>query len=376
MIRKNKPHCYPLILMILLFTFIAGGIIRADEPGITTAEIEEKVQFLMEKGKIPGLCLVIIRGEEIPYVKGFGYANLEEKLPVTADTLFELASCSKAFTGLAIMQLAEAGQIHLQDPVSKYLPWFSVELADQKPEITLRHLLHHTSGIPTNSIARIPQSNDIDALEQTIKAIVGSKLNRLPGKQYEYATINYDILGLIIREVSGKSFKEYMEYYVFKPLGLSPHTQVGAPRDNPLMATGYKIGFFKPREYAAPVFRGNYPAGYIVSNGSDIARWLRIQLGLVKTDLSDLIPKTHIPDMSVDPDRSEFSSYAAGWIVYQFKNKVMYHSGLNPNFTGFIGFDPGKQLGIAVLANSNSTFTSFIGKNVMNLLSGPPKSFL
>jgi len=335
----------------------------------------------MDKGKIPGLCLVIVRGKNTPYIKGFGYADLEKKLPVTADTLFELASCSKAFTGLAIHQLQAAGDIRLDEPVSTYLPWFFVEYEGERPQITLRHLLHHTSGIPTDSISRIPQTNAGSALEQTVKAIVGIELNHPPGKQFQYATVNYDILGLVMQEVTGKSYEEYMKYYVFKPLGLSRHTQVGTPKNNPLMATGYKIGFFEPRKYDAPVFRGNYPAGYIVSNGSDMARWLRIQLGLVKTDLTPLMEKTHTPDLSVLPDDSDFTSYGSGWIVYQYRNKVMYHGGLNPNFTSFISFDPGRQLGIALLANSNSNFTAFTAKNIMNLLSGrkentnyPPQS--
>ena len=221
-----------------------------------------------------------------------------------------------------------------------------------------------------NSIARIPQSNSSNALEQTVRAIAGMKLHHLPGKQYEYASVNYDILGLIIQEVRGKSYEEDMEDDIFTPLGLSRNTRVGVPKDDPLMAAGYKIGFFKPRRYTAPLFRGNNPAGYIVSNGNDMARWLRIQLGLVKTELSPLIPESHQPDLSVNPDQTEFTSYGAGWIVYQFKNKVMYHSGLNPNFTSFISVDPGNKLGVAVLANSNSSFSEHIGKNVMNLLSG------
>jgi putative ATP-binding cassette transporter len=368
MIKEKSWRYY--IAIVFLLSSIFNLLVYGEGPPITIAEIEEKVQTLMKKGNIPGLCLVIIQGEEIPYVKGFGYASLEDKVPVNAETLFELASCSKAFTGLAVLRLEEEGSIHLDDPVSKYLPGFFTEFAGKRPGITLRQLLHHTSGIPMNSIARIPQSSSSDALEQTVKTITGIKLNRLPGKQYEYATINYDILGLIIQEVSGRSFEEYMKDYIFTPLGLSRNTRVGVTEDNPSMATGYKIGFFKPRKYTAPVFRGNNPAGYIVSNGNDIARWLRIQLGSVKTDLSTLIPKSHNPDLSVNPDQTEFSSYGAGWIVYQFKDKVMYHNGLNPNFTSFISVDPGKQLGVAVLANSNSSFTDHIGKDVMNLLSG------
>ena len=204
---ENRWQFY--IGILLLLVGISHGAVYGEVPSM--AEIEAKVQSLMEKGDIPGLCLVIVRGDEIPYIKGFGYANLAEKKPVTAETLFELASCSKAFTGLAVLRLAEEGLIHLDDPVSSYLPWFSPEFDGKRQEITLRQLLHHTSGIPMNSIARIPQSNSSNALEQTVRAIAGMKLHHLPGKQYEYASVNYDILGLIIQEVRGKSYEEDME---------------------------------------------------------------------------------------------------------------------------------------------------------------------
>ena len=370
MIKENGLGYYFTMVLLVLIIFSINLFVYGENQTISIGEIEQKVQFLMEKGDIPGLCLVIVRGEEPPYIKGFGYADVEDKVPVTPDTLFELASCSKAFTGLAVVQLEEAGLLRLDNPVSRYLPWFYVEYEKKKPEITLRQLLHHTSGIPVSSVSRIPQTNAENALEQTVKAIVGIKLNHPPGKQFEYATVNYDILGLIIQEVSGKSYEEYMEHYVFKPLGLSRHTQVGPPRNNPLMAAGYKIGFFAPRKYEAPLFRGNNPAGYIISNGNDMARWLRIQMGLVKTDLSPLLKKTHAPDLSVLPDESDFTSYGIGWIVYQYKSKVMAHGGVNPNFTSSVCFDPDRKLGIAILANSNSTYTSFISKNLMNLLSG------
>jgi putative ATP-binding cassette transporter len=130
---------------------------------IPSARIEKKVRELMEDGDIPGLSLVIVKGDQV-YTRGFGYADVEKESPVTSDTLFELASTSKAFTAVAVLHLEKEGLLKLDAPVSKYLPWFYVYYNDEKHPITLRQLLHHTSGIPTRTISLIPPGNADGAL--------------------------------------------------------------------------------------------------------------------------------------------------------------------------------------------------------------------
>lgn len=359
---------------LVLFTFFLTSLFSAVSTGegkeskSDLEEIEKNVKNWMKAGKMPGLTLVIIRDYQSVFIKGYGYADLETKRPVDDETLFELGSCSKSFTALAALQLEEKGLINLDYPVSDYLPWFFVKYSNQECSITIRQLLHHTSGIPWETLSRIPQTNSKGALEQTVRNIAGIELNNMPGKQYKYASINYDIVGAVIEKVSGKSYEEYMEDYVFTPLGLT-HTSVGNEKKEPFMASGYKRGFFQPRKYDPPFFRGNNPAAYIVSNGKDIARWLRFHMGLIETDFNSLIQKSHLPDLTVDPSRN-LASYAMGWIVHQFKSSQIFHSGANPNFTAYIGFNPKKKIGAAVLSNCNSPFTSFIGHSVMKLLNG------
>ena len=115
-------------------------------------ELEKNVKKWMKAGKIPGLTLVIIGSDEPVFIKGYGYADLDKKTPVTEETLFELASCSKSFTALAALQLERKDLINLDSPVSDYFPWFYVTFNNQEYKITLRQLLHHTSGIPWESV--------------------------------------------------------------------------------------------------------------------------------------------------------------------------------------------------------------------------------
>jgi cyclic peptide transporter len=361
------------LFVFLFFTVCSiSFFITASEPESVFKSAEETInRLLAANNEIPGLAVAIVNGDGAVYVKGFGYADLEKKVPVTADTLFELGSCSKAFTALAVLRLEKQGLLDLDKPVSHYLSWFRVRYDNRAYPVTLRQLLHHTSGIPVNTISAIPEGADDAALERTVKKVSGIALNHAPGKTFEYATVNYDVLGLVVQEVSGMPFEDYLAQKVLSPLGLS-HTVVGVDRVKPpaVKATGYKTGFFAPRKYDPPVFRGNNPAGYVISNGKDMGRWLQLQLGRLETDLEALIHRSHEPDNSVRPDSARATSYGMGWVVDPYESRLVFHSGLNPNFTAYVILQPQNGAGIAVMANSNSAYTYYIGERLMDVLYG------
>ncbi|WP_434756638.1 cyclic peptide export ABC transporter [Paenibacillus amylolyticus] len=337
----------------------------------------------MKDGKIPGASVVIVEGNKTLYSKGFGYSNLKEKRAVNSKTLFELGSVSKAFTALGIRKLEKDGLIHLDDPVNMYIPWFQMkyvgnhrgETIDGYVDITLRQLLHHTSGIPFNSIGDIPIDESDDALEKTVRTQVGKKLEFYPGEKYLYATINYDILGLVIKNVSQMPYEDYMKKHVIEALGIN-NTYLS--RDEAAkydLADGYKVKFLKQFEYAAPTYRGNTPAGYIITNAEDLAKWIKIQLGteVPITFDKDLIEISHLPDRTVDPS-NDGSSYASGWSVYQSGGGKIAHDGSNPNYSSEVTFRPQFQYGIGILTNSNSEYTNAIANGIDNIILGvPPK---
>ncbi|MEL7147796.1 MAG: serine hydrolase, partial [Bacteroidota bacterium] len=275
--------------------------------------------------------------------------------------------CSKAFTGLAFMHLVKEQNVNLDAPVTDYLPWLKMTFEEEEVPVTLRQFLHHTSGVPWSSISKIPQSDAPDALEQTIKGLVGTELDEKPGKAFNYATINYDVLALVIEVVSQQSFESYLAENVLEPLQLNA-TTIGVPLDSAKMARGYKIGFFGAREYDAPAFKGNNAAGYVVTNAEDLARWLQFQMGLIDHELFELAQQTHVRDETVP--LHNMSSYAGGWNISLDGKGEIYHSGLNPNFTSFIVFRPEKKLGIALLANSNSSYTSTIAQKLLKIADG------
>lgn len=324
------------------------------------------IRELMKQGKIPGVSIVVIDGEENVFIKSFGYADREKKIPVTSGTLFELASCSKAFTALGVLRLEQDGRVDIDEPVSAYLPWFYTTYWFRKTRaITLRHCLYHTSGIYWKSIADIPPGDRPDSLERTVRNIVGIRLRYPPGRRYSYATVNYDILGAVIETVSGMCFEDYMRQEVFEPLGLN-HTRVGVEKGEHLMSAGYKAGLLWPSRFNSPPYRGNAPAGYIVSNAVDIARWMRHQLGLEDSPLAPLIRRTHEPDQSVPRNWVTGGYSGQGWQLDE--DGRLGFKGVNPSFTCEIILSPQRKRAVAVLSNCSSNNTFILMRYIRLLL--------
>jgi CubicO group peptidase (beta-lactamase class C family) len=331
------------------------------------SRINQRVEAIMHKGKIPGLSLVVIKDGKIFIEKGYGYANLEKGTSVTPETLFEIGSTTKAFTALAILKLAKENQIDLQAPISAYLSWFYCHYQGHRVPITVQDCLYHTSGIPFQTIARIPISTSDQAIEETVKRIQGVELLFLPSQQFHYATINFDILGLLIQTISGQSYESYIEQHILKPLGLAHSTfDRQTAYLHPLMATGYKIEFLNPRPFLAPPYRGNTPAGYLISNIRDISHWLLHQIDF-SSALGDIIMQSHKPNRSLFAF-GENIFYGAGWLVFNTDHgDIFAHTGNNPNFSSYFSILPEKKIGVGILANVNSAYTLGLGQAITAL---------
>lgn len=334
-----------------------------------TVKIEKFIEENMNEGKIPGLSVTIVKDDKTVYQKGIGYSDVDGKKPVTSKSLFEIGSNSKAFTALGILSLEKNGQVNLNDQVTKYLSWLEVKYKGKEVSITIEQLLHQTSGIPFKTIDEIPVSNEDSALEETVKTLIGIELDSEPGEKFQYATINYDVLGLIIEKVTGKSYESYIEENVMQLLSLN-NTYLNKDQSvNERMAKGYKINFFNPQPYEAPVYRGNKPAGYIISSGDDMAKWLKIQMGTTN-ELNfdkDIIKKSQEANRAVSAIGNEIF-YAGGWFVYP--KEQISHGGNNPNYSSFIIFNAKDKVGVAVLSNTNSNYVQNIGLGINEMLQG------
>ncbi|GGD98649.1 cyclic peptide export ABC transporter [Paenibacillus nasutitermitis] len=387
MTRTRNAAAILLAVVLLVLTAAVNPLAAAADSGAAAdlpdgyeKQLDSWIGKLKKEGKIPGLSVVVVNGAQPAYKKSFGYADLKSKTPVTQRTPFEIGSNSKAFTALAVYRLAEEGALDLSKTVSDYLPWFKMKYkgeyrgrsVDGDVDITLEQLLHHTSGIPFETIKDIPAADDDGALERTVRTLLNRPLASYPGERFEYATINYDILGLIIQEASKMSFEDYIHTRILQPLELDETYLDRAEATANGMAQGYKIGFLRTMPYDAPMYRGNKPAGYFISNANDMERWLNIQMenaAAPDAAMAEALRQTLEPDRSVAP-AGDGGSYAGGWEVYQRGSGEISHDGSNPTFSSFIVFRPQEGLGVAVLANLDSEYTRAIGQGVIDILQG------
>ena len=249
---------------------------------------EDYVRRVCEMGNVPGMSVAVLdQGQE--YYINVGYADKEEKNDMTSEIRCELGSTTKAFTALGVLMLEQDGKLDRTDSVQKYLPWFLPTYAGKEADITIEHLLCHTSGIPAWTISGLPigTAGDGNLLENTVKGIQSVKLDSAPGSAHNYATINYDVLALIIEKTSGMTYEEYIEKNVLKPLGMS-HSYFRVDDIKPEQsAQGYRYAFMGARKYDAPTFYGNTAAGYLVSNTEDLAIWMKAQMGTVEADIPE-----------------------------------------------------------------------------------------
>lgn len=322
---------------------------------------------------VPGMSISIITGDETVYFSS-GFTDREKGLPASESTLYELASVSKAFTGAGILLLEEQGLLSMTDPVQKYLPWFTLNYQGvpvDMQNLTLNHFLHHTSGLTNGKhIQNIPQGITPDMLQKTVEILADAELAFLPGKQYNYGTVNYDVLGLVIEVVSGQSYENFMTEQVFRPLGLhDTYVYKADAQATGLLAQGYRTSFFTTTPYDAPDYAGNKPAGYIMSCAIDIARWMNIQMGIIQ-DIPEVfkavIMKSHQGDISV-PDVNGMY-YAAGWSVNADKT-IIEHAGGNPNFATDVAIMPDERVAVCLLSNGANTNIELV-KNIKNILDG------
>lgn len=374
---KQKYVLYATAIMLMLSSLFTPYTSAAVEPLSSDQKktINQYIEEIQADAKIPGLAVVAVQGDKLMFEQYSGVSDIEQKSAVTSKTVFELGSNSKAFTGLAVLQLEKQGLIKLEDPISKYFPWFYLIYKGKKIVPTVGQLLHHTSAISPDTIGNIPVSNADDALEQTVRMLVGKEVQDYkglkPGEYFMYATINYDILGLLIQQVSGMSYEDYLLQHIVRPLGLNSTFLYHEDAVQHGLATGYKFGFLRPHAYDAPRYRGNTPAGYVNSTPADIARWMQIQLRVIQPAEFDstLIKQSHEKDLTVAPDGNG-SSYAAGWSIYQSGSGEIAHGGNNPNFSSYIIMRNDGQLGVAVMANMNSDYTESIARGVMAMIRG------
>jgi CubicO group peptidase (beta-lactamase class C family) len=301
-----------------------------------------------DKPGSPGAAVVVVRDGGIVFEKGYGYASIEHDIRITPSTVFDLASVSKQFAGLAIAMLVDQGRVRLDDDVRKYIP----ELHNFGNTITIDHLLHHTSGIRdwpgTLGIAGW-RMDDVISFDQILRfAYTQRTLNFVPGAEYTYSNTGYNLLAEVVARVTKKSFRAWTNENLFQPLGMKDthfhddHTMIVANR-----AFGYgrnAAGFT-----ATPNNLTALGSSSLYSTARDLAKWVaNFDDAKVGGRKAMELTRTTAPLNSGAPN-----SYAFGIGHGQHLGQpIVSHSGGWAGFSTFVVHYPRQRTGVIVLANT------------------------
>lgn len=344
-----------------LFTFIPSLSALAADLALDhkdwTAFVEEKI----EQDSTPGLAVTLVNGSEVSY-KNWGYANIEQQTPVTEDTVFGIASCSKAFTALSIFLLQEEGKLSIEDSVSDYLPWWNVTWNGQPQDTKIWQLLEHCSGIPNSTMMQYPTDrNEAPSNEEIAHIAENIELVYEPGTQFEYCNLGYDILAYITETVSGVPFEEYVTNEILQPIGMT-HSGYHIPTTQ-----GYRWLFRKLQPYDVPEFSQTSGDGGLRTTAKDMSLWLEAQLGHLELPekLEKAIAASQEAPEAYKIDMGTSMVQYNGWIHY---NGYIYHTGTLSNFSSFILVDKERDIGVFSVANAWILTADYAGNSLYQTL--------
>jgi ABC-type siderophore export system fused ATPase/permease subunit/CubicO group peptidase (beta-lactamase class C family) len=364
-----------LCLVTMGSTFASQDGVGQDGVGqADPARLVSELTRRWELAQIPTGGLSVVVGDVV----------LTRRLGAAEPGAFELASCSKAFTGLLIAVLEQEGVLDRQDPITRWLP----ELAE-RPElgysaVRIENLLGHTSGISGDTLGLLEPDSSADALSRLPLLLKDTPLAHAVGTHAEYATLNYSLLGILAERATGKSFASLLRDKLFLPLGmLNTWVEGSAPLASGTAASarvpGYKISFTAARSYDAPRYRQNTPSGYVLSTPEDMAIWLQFFLQPPLAGASDpalAALRAAREQVRRLPQGSSRVAYTYGWDVQIGTTAGFSHPGQNPNAYAYVAFDPATRVGVALLGNSNSPQVVQVGQALFEHLRGSDASSL
>ena len=344
--------------------------------------IDAFIEEQMRRLKLSGASLAIVEGDQIVHMRSFGQARPGGGAP-TPQTPFFIGSTTKSLTALAVMQLVEAGKVELDAPLQRYLPWFRVADPQASAQMTVRHLLNQSSGLPLGPAWELLADFDDQpgALERQARALSTVKLSHPVGSAFGYSNLNYNLLGLVVEAASGASYTDYVQRQIFEPLEMShSHTSKAAAKQDGL-AVGHQTWFgFPVAAPDLPVPAGSLPSGQLISSAEDMGHYLIALLNQGQYKETQIlspagVAELHQPGVEAMIGGSAKGHYGMGWYIEQREGMTfIHHTGMCPDFYAYMALLPEQKKGVVLLVNTNhfvGEFTSTeVGDGVSALLAG------
>ncbi|MFN0087931.1 MAG: serine hydrolase domain-containing protein [Blastocatellia bacterium] len=311
------------------------------------AKVDEYIRGEMEKQRIPGMSLVILRDGQIVHAKGYGLSNVEHRVAVKPETIFQSGSVGKQFTAAAVMLLVEDGKVGLDDRIPKYFP----DAPAHWKNITVRHLLTHTAGTtdyPPNFDFRRDYTED-----ELLKRAAEIPLAFQPGERWSYSNMGYVMLGILISKATGKFYGEFLRERVFTPLGMSTARIITEEEIIPNRSSGYRLagGQLKHQEWVSRTMNTTAD-GSLYLTIYDMAKWdaaLNGEKLLKRSSLDQIWTPVKLNNGKTYP-------YGFGWTLREANgHRLIEHGGAWQGFKSFIARYADEKLTVALFANLAQT---------------------
>jgi CubicO group peptidase (beta-lactamase class C family) len=322
------------------------------------ADADAIVKSAMHAHQIPGVCLGVIRDGHLIKSTGYGWANVELRVPVSAASVFQSGSVAKQFTATAVMMLVKEGKVALDEPVSKYLP---EARAAAWGDASVRQLLTHTAGIPdifgdtdeTSYTKGILDFRRDYSEEELLQRYLTVKSDFKPGDKWNYSNTGYQILGILIHRVTGEFYGDFLQERIFAPLSMTSTRIISEEDIVPDRVSGYRIvdGKLKNQEWIAPSLNTTADGG-LYTNVIDLAKWD----AALYTE--KLLPRSMLEQMwaPVRLNSGAAYPYGFGWELGTVNaHPLIYHTGSNQGFYISIARYPQDRLTVIVLTNLDSS---------------------
>ncbi|MFB0562994.1 MAG: serine hydrolase [Candidatus Lokiarchaeia archaeon] len=322
----------------------------------TIEELKSEIDSLLIKYKIPGAAIAIVTEDSIIYLDGLGYANIESKIPVNENTHFRVGSITKSFVALGILKLVEKGKINIQTPVKQILPEIGIDnpWEDTNP-VRIVHLLEHTAGFsePHFNDYYLDGDPDVPLMDGLKVSKHYLKVKWKPGEYRSYSSAGYMVAGIILEEVTGEKFEDYLKKEILQPLGMTTSTLKFTSETEQLLAQGYKANY-QPSQYWHTYSR---PAGSLNSSAYEMAKFLQFMLNEGRIGNEQIISKSMIERMeksTTDPAGKAGleSSVGLGVGIGYYKGFKCYsHHGSIMGFCGSYTYCRELGIGCVLLTN-------------------------
>lgn len=327
--------------------------------------------------RLPGISVAIVHNQDIIFKKGYGFADLEKKTPMTPETIFSICSISKLFTSVAVMQLWEQRKLRLDDSLQSLLPDFAIrQKYTETVPVTVHSMLTHSSGLIRDADSSWNGPNFYFLTSDELKKSLAKAETLYPGSTYfQYSNVGMSLLGEIVARRSGKSYNDYIEQNILKPLQLTnthPYLPEKSWRNE--MATGYGALTREGNRAMQPFFKTNAiaPAAGFSSNVIDLAKFASWQFRLLSGDKAEVLHPSTLKEMQriqwTSPDKR--LTWGLGFLINYDNNNVarVGHDGSCPGYLSVLSLDPKKKIGVTVMVNGQGSDIYKYSNQIFNLL--------